>query len=65
MLYEIFFMENFLDVLVKHFKNYYDIQLKKYKVLDEQFKTEIVHENIFLKKYIDKDLLYEYHKILG
>jgi hypothetical protein len=65
MLYEIFFMENFLDVLVKHFKNYYDIQLKKYKVLDEQFKTEIVHENIFLKKYIDKDLLYDYHKILG
>ena len=64
LLYEVFFMESFMDMSEKCFKIYYNKQNKKYKVLDEVIWIEIVHDNMYINKYINKDLMHEYHKIL-
>jgi hypothetical protein len=63
LLCEVFFMKQFMDVIIKEFDNYYESKYKTYKVLDEHVKIEDLSENVFIEKYVDQNVVYNYYFI--
>jgi hypothetical protein len=63
LLREVLFMEQFMDIIVKKFDDYYESKHKVYKILDEHIKIEILSENVFVEKYVDQNAVYNYYSI--
>jgi hypothetical protein len=60
----VFFLDEFEVELFPMFLQYYNKKKRKYKNIKKCMSHEDIRENVFLKEYINKDLLYEYYMIL-